>query len=257
MATKFNPNEPRVEGGEHGGEWTAGLKKGGRAELSSGVDAATHKPLAGPIRGTIVRLTETQVMVNAGSKAKPKWVYTQRANAHTVERAKPRRDVGPGRRGYFERLSTSEVKAVDAYKGYGYKKINGQLRAGKEGGETVRQLDSAISKGSLGGSTKLYRSFHMENVPKPGDVITDRGFVSTSTSREVAARFTNIGGSTKRALVRIAAPAGTPAAFLPGQGEDEVLLSRNSNFVVDKLGRENVFGSQVLVVDVTVVSNEQ
>lgn len=252
---KFNPSEPRVEGGEHAGEWTSGLKKGGRAELASGIDATTNKPVAGPVRGTIVRLTDSQVMINAGTKTKPKWVYTGRENAHTVERAKPRKDVGPGRRGYFERLTPAEIKAVDAYKGYGYQKINGQLRAGKQGGEAVRQLDNAVRKGSLGGNTKLYRSFHMENIPNPGDIIADRGFASTSTRREVAERFTEKGGN--RAMVRIHAPAGTPAAFLPGQHEDEVLLGRNSHFVVKAAKTETSYsGRKILVVDVEVVPNE-
>jgi hypothetical protein len=252
LATKYDPSQLRDPGGEGGGQWVKTIKIGGRVELSAGVNPTTGKPVPGPVKGTVVRLSETQVMINAGSKAKPRWVAGRRGDAKTVERAKPAQGVGPGRRGYWSRLSDKERDAVDSYKGYGYKQINSRLRAGNAASEMVRQLDSAIAKGSLGGDTKLYRSFHMENIPKAGDVISDRGFASTSTRREVAERFTKIGGG-RRAMVRISVPAGTPAAFLPGQNEDEVLLGRDSNFAVKSVKTEG----GILVVDVEVVSNGQ
>jgi ADP-ribosyltransferase exoenzyme len=78
-----------------------------------------------------------------------------------------------------------------------------------------------------------------------GFVVTDEGFVSTSTARKVSEGFAAIGrkSSRRKALFHLRVPAGTngvtPHNFTGGQAgndyENELILPRGSRFQITKV----------------------
>lgn len=106
-------------------------------------------------------------------------------------------------------------------------------------------MDTAVAKGSLLEETTLLRGVSSEAESilslKEGQGFVDKGFVSTSASASFVNEFMAFDTDPREgALLRITAPAGTPAAFLGFTGaqdrmkEQEVLLPRNSVFSVTK-----------------------
>lgn len=207
-------------------------KKGQRAELRGGKELINGEwvDIADVVKGRVAKLDAEKVMINAGTDRKPRWIAGHRRDLFKPTVA-PRTVVDKlahSEQSFMDALSKDEFKAVDSYKGYGYKQINGQLRAGKPGGATVRNLETALEKGSLGSDTTLYRALHLPEGHGVGDILQDAAFMSTSKERQVSARFFKIGGSNKRVLLRIKAKAGTKGGHLPGQNEEEFLLPRNT-----------------------------
>jgi len=151
-----------------------------------------------------------------------------------------------------ERLTTREEQAVKTYTGMFHATINGQLRKGEVSNDTkgiIDLLDSALEKSRLTKDTQLFEKpqlFRAAEIPeveaaiKGGNLkgleFTDKGFVSTSRTKQSAETF-------KRGKARmfvINAPSGTKAgdvASLGGalQGEDEILLARNTSFKVARV----------------------
>lgn len=119
-----------------------------------------------------------------------------------------------------ESLSMAELKAVADYQLEGvYDVINPALRSGNlppEHERTVRLLDSSLEKSSLTFHTKVYRGISDDTGAfdeiKVGDVIRDKGYVSTSPNPAVAEAFANstvIQG--KPVVLEIDIPRGQPA----------------------------------------------
>lgn len=175
---------------------------------------------------------------------------------------------------WYEKLS-NEQKGIlkDYYEGDAYD-INATLRdkdfhlnnETKEYQDYIHNLDKTISSGKLVVNTKLYRfledvksTSHLLSV-KPGDVISDRAYMSTSTNqkgerfqpqqlfskmqnRKLAVKMH--GYSKENAKLVIDAPAGTRGASIQsfqdklgvvanGAKEDEFLLPRNTKLKITK-----------------------
>lgn len=138
-------------------------------------------------------------------------------------------------------LTTSdEDDALEWYTSNGYTEVNGTLRSvgidgfeeGDYGLTAVRNLDKAISRGSLLQDTVVWRGVGGKRgvALAEGDEINDAGFVSTSLDKTVAEKFANASPDGERlALVRLVLPDRSHFA-LGSESEQEVLLPRDSSF---------------------------
>lgn len=212
-------------------------KKGERVEVKNAHELVKGewRPLTEPVRGKVEKFNDKTVMINAGTAQKPRWVSATRENAYKPVRAvaRPVDDLPHSVNPYMQSLTDAEIKAVDSYKGYGYQKINGALRAGRDPGPTAHVLDGILQKGSLGSDTTVYRFMHLPKGVGVGDTFQDSAFVSTALKRGSLQR-----GDTGKVLMRIRARAGQRGGFLPGQNEDEFLLPRDLRFRIGKETRE-------------------
>jgi hypothetical protein len=164
------------------------------------------------------------------------------------------------------KLSPSQLKAVEDYtSGSGdYSLVNTSLRdpadfatwgspKQKQAAQNIiQELDSIIQKApALDADTLTYRGIYGDAVEgflnlKPGDVITDNGFVSTSLRKKVAENFARVDTAVRNPgiVIEIINPAGTKGVFpiatridlekpLPFKNsEREWLLPRNTSFEV-------------------------
>lgn len=130
-------------------------------------------------------------------------------------------------------LSTAEKDAIGKYTEGGA--INKHLRAGtltEKQKELVANIDSAIAKFKAPEDFVTYRAVGGLSKIKEGSIVTDSGFVSTGTDR----RWFTAGKTSvlkARILVKQGAsigPIGNPLSRR--QGENEILLPRNSKFKV-------------------------
>ncbi|HDV7525476.1 TPA: DUF2213 domain-containing protein [Yersinia enterocolitica] len=136
------------------------------------------------------------------------------------------------------KLSANEKTAISSYSGDNFLKINSQLRGGEKSDPDVERIDSAISKGSLGGET-LYRGMSREDAKKlfpggdikKGMVVSDPAFLSTSKEKKIAGMF-GIGG----VMLQIETKPGDKGLDVTGlssnKHEDETLLPRNAKMEV-------------------------
>jgi hypothetical protein len=123
-----------------------------------------------------------------------------------------------------------------------YTQINGYLRGEtkrptKATKQAVDGLDSSLDKSSVPEDTIVYRGLHPSVLGgKPesliGKTIQDKGYVSTSLSRDVSKNFSN------DTIAEIRVPKGAKGGYMDsvnkpeGQPEYELLLPRNSEFRV-------------------------
>jgi SPP1 gp7 family putative phage head morphogenesis protein len=153
----------------------------------------------------------------------------------------------PGVRG-----ETEAYQALSDYKSYGYGKINEYLRSGhgaqhagiEQTKDSIKAMDKAMKAApGLPEPVVTYRVLGQVNSSdidelfgslEPGDVWIDKGFSSTSLSKEYVESFK------KGWMVEIENPQGTKGIMLDGlkgkggytSFEDEWLLPRNTNFEV-------------------------
>lgn len=163
-----------------------------------------------------------------------------------------------------EPLASFEVDALRDYQTASYHQINGFLRGTKvdrydeeynsalEVERAVQELDSALAKSTINEDMVLYRGItgelgkqlaNGEDALQVGTIITDKGFISTSTNKNSAMSF-GVDG----VLAKISVSAGSRGlelADLPKvnnreihSAEKEVLLPRGSSFRVTKVGKE-------------------
>jgi len=146
-------------------------------------------------------------------------------------------------------LTPREKAVVGYYTEEGSRAINLALRAGKtpedvHGWKIVESLDSATMSGTLTKDTVLYRGLHGDNPISKlnvGDEFVDRGYVSTTSAKNIADRFVNVFKSPdtehKRDgdFVQVRLPKGAHVLAtndLNHLGEDEYLLPRGTRFRV-------------------------
>jgi hypothetical protein len=159
-------------------------------------------------------------------------------------------------------LTKDERSALDGYSGTYYREINETLRGGSpwtdlspaELRAEIAHLDASIRKGTLTAETTLYRGTSPAalggGLPAVGTVMSDKAFLSTSRSSNIADAFANM--STGGVMMRITAPRGTRAADVShhtGGHEQEILLGRNTKLKVTGVSTS---GGRT-VVDVSVV----
>ncbi len=150
----------------------------------------------------------------------------------------------------MKQLAPDERKGVKAYSdNTQYEAINSGFR--QKGGvnhlspelqQTAKQLDKALSKSSLPDDTVLYRA--RKKLPddwKPGTVISDKAYVSTSTDAKLAEEFAGVGHVGP--IMRIKAPKGTKGLFTSAASkfpeESEFLMPRDQKFKITGITKEN------------------
>lgn len=144
-------------------------------------------------------------------------------------------EVGGSSPGY----SDLEISGVLSYSSLDGKKINQALRYGTgEWSGIITQLDSAIRKSSLPEDEVLYRIMGAGYYPiKPGEIFTDKAFVSATLVREKLEAMAVLGPKTIPIEVRIMVKKGqkglvTQPNMVIYPDEKEVILPRNSKFRV-------------------------
>lgn len=138
-------------------------------------------------------------------------------------------------------LPSAEKNAISSYQGSGYSSINHKLRANEGGSPEISALDAALRRAYIPKALDVVRGVSMspdeiagKGFNLVGHVFTDKGFMSTSTSKTVANKFKN--GSGASTVLHLSLPAGTRAMLMPQfNWEKEVLLPRNSTFKITKV----------------------
>lgn len=165
-------------------------------------------------------------------------------------------------------FSEAEGDALEMYHYGNAVLMNNDLRSGGDGQaggftkDTLQSLDSAISKSALKEDTVLYRGIASKNflgldLSSPekavGRTVTDKGYGSTSISKEVSSTYG------KGTVLRIRAKKGTHATYVEGAihkanelrefaadgdaGNHELLLGRRTKYKITGYHRE---GSNVI-----------
>ncbi len=162
-------------------------------------------------------------------------------------------------------FTSEELDALRGHAGMDYVATNSYLRGTKLGGreidqglalyakENVAKIDSAMAKSAMTKDATVYRSIrqqgwydiHGQDL-KVGDVITDKGFVSTSRDLETVNKMP------QHATAEISVPKGYPAVDIEDldrlfQGhvaapdtlrtEHEILLNRGTRFEVTAVNK--------------------
>lgn len=187
------------------------------------------------------------------------------ADAAALERAKARAVTTGGVAGGLN-VTQPQRSALNDYSGVQYKAINNKLRGVYEPGDEererisarVREIDQAIIAGKLAKATTLHRGTSLQALgltalPKVGDVIKDKAYLSTSTRRDIAEGFH------QDLMLQIHARRGARGAdvsHLTGGGEAEVLLPRNQPLKV-KSRTMDAQGRTVVVAEAQRTFDEQ
>lgn len=143
------------------------------------------------------------------------------------------------------KMTAKERGALTAYTGVDHREINDHLRHGEDLDEDlaahVEQLDALLSRSRLGAPMVLYRTIAGEAADdlvnlatRPGTVITDAGFMSTSRDPVAAGRFDPDFGEAVFMVVRArAGDAALDVSTWSATGsEHEVLFSRGTRLKV-------------------------
>lgn len=139
-------------------------------------------------------------------------------------------------------LSAKHLRAIKRYTGPGHVEINGDLRGDSNGDPAVHSdiywLDRALEAVAVPEVLEVYRGIDRVYAQelerrglRSGDIIQDKGFLSTSRNRGVARRF--LGYEEGGMLLRILIPKGSCALDLSlystNPDEQEILLPREAN----------------------------
>ena len=154
--------------------------------------------------------------------------------------------------GWNDSLQDHEFKAIEKYSGAGYESINNALRKGGAGqhAKTVAALDSAIARTSIPEDVTAFRGVRAGKLPddlKPGAVLQDNAYVSTSLNRAVGEKFAH------HTLMEIKVPKGSKGAAFDAvfeggnRGENELMLPRGSKFKVTGVAMRN--GKRVVTAE--------
>ena len=158
---------------------------------------------------------------------------------------------------------------MDWYTNFGFDFTNRYFREGTDISpkqkQHIQEILGLIDSSSLTPGTVLYRGRPITNEQraqeidrlKVGDIMEDKGIVSTSVSEEVGTDFAkfDLDGVKRRALLEITAPEGAkgyaiPKGYSQYDREEEVILPPNSKFKVT--GIEEVNGIKRIAVDLIV-----
>jgi len=141
-------------------------------------------------------------------------------------------------------LSADDIGIIAAYSGDAYKAINDYLRQDNSGDpmieEQIVRLDRAIASNPAPATVTVYRgigeTFAADLESRGlavGDIIQDKGFLSTSRHRDIAAAFMR---SSAGMLLAIHVPVGGKAldiaALSAYPGEAEIMLARGARLRV-------------------------
>lgn len=152
-------------------------------------------------------------------------------------------------------LSEQEFDSIYDYMDTDFAQINSRLRHGGSASQKtlndIENMDAALKRtGGMPKDAIVYRGLgssarqkHFEHL-RPGDEIRDRGFVSTTLSKDLA---TDLAGG-KGVVLRIATKRGCPGAYISGlsPGEDEMEFLFASDSIFSVLGTSIVDGQLLL-----------
>lgn len=210
-----------------------------------------------------------QIKTKAGvSSAKPKAGDA----AHPTDA--PPAKAGPVSAGSFkqhqasfeQRVTGDERQAALIYSGHQFQEINASLRGVEHKGQqtikadriaaVVGHLDAALAKVRIQDPVVTYRGAAGRPdvmAMKPGDVIHDKAYVSTSIDKNVAHEFAS--NADNGVVFSITSPAGTKIGAIPSQfsSEKEMLLGRGVAMRLDRHEITTHDGEQVHVMHMTVV----
>lgn len=235
---KYSPDQPRDEHGK----WTGG----GSGEKQEDITDVTHR--------VAQRL---EIESDPDMKGQMRQEYSDLV----------RKQLG----NTFNKLSFQQKAALQEYSDHGYKTINNILRTGKPLSqcEDCSHIDSAIAAAKLPDNMNLYRGATLNTSTidslKPGSVISDKGYVSTSASTRIAYEFANKqtrAANEEMVVFEIQAPKssrGLATSLLPDgfPVEREVLLPRNSQFQVQSVSKLDHQGFSTRVVSVKYLGAKQ
>jgi len=205
---KYNPDEER----DSSGKWTSG---GGDEEAPKVMDWQ--------------RMTS-----GGGSSSWPSYETRNKAadwmESHVDSVISMGSDVGS------EPLTRAELEALDHYRQSGYEDLNDHLRAGgsinNDPDGIGKTLQGAFQHSETNEPVVVFRGLtKFQPDANVGDVITDRGFPSTTLAESVA-RQTFSENQAESQVMQINLPTGTPAIGIAGY-ESEILLPAGSQFRVD------------------------
>lgn len=152
------------------------------------------------------------------------------------------------------RLTPTEKAYLDSYSGDEFLKLNQKLREGDTSAPAVAKLDSAIEKSTVAPGTRLYRGISRDALKQlikgdtinAGQVLSDPGFLSTSTDRNIAG-MNAIGGVVMEIEVGEGQAGLNMGEISRNQHEKEVLLPRNSKMKVLGLRAPKKPGDPIIV----------
>jgi hypothetical protein len=152
------------------------------------------------------------------------------------------------------RLTPTEKAYLDSYSGDEFLKLNQKLRDGDASAPAVAKLDSAISKSTIAPGTKLYRGISKDalkqlikgDVIESGHILSDPGFLSTSTDRNIAS-MNAIGGVVMEIEVGEGQAGLNMGEISRNQHEKEVVMPRNSKMKVLGLRAPKKPGDPIIV----------
>ncbi len=175
----------------------------------------------------------------AGTAARTRHDYTDGANVSPREFSKAQtRELDEG-----ETDSLARYQTDSSFVNSGLRK--GSIGPGDKLSDEVSRLDSAVDKGRAPRDMMVYRgipgtSGYGQQILaavdsgeiRPGTVLRDRGFGSTSLERGVINEFTGGKGGIE---FRIAVREGSKGLYLPNDVESEFLLPRNAGMKVRRI----------------------
>jgi uncharacterized protein len=152
------------------------------------------------------------------------------------------------------RLTPTEKAYLDSYSGDEFLKLNQKLRKGDTSAPAVAKLDSAIAKSTVAPGTKLYRGISKDalkamikgDMINSGQVLSDAGFLSTSTDRNIAG-LNSIGGVLMEIEVGEGQHGLDMGQISRNQHEKEVVLPRDSKMKVLGLRAPKKPGDPIIV----------
>jgi len=153
-----------------------------------------------------------------------------------------------------KKLTPTEKAYLESYSGDEFLKLNQKLREGDTSAPAVLKLDSAIAKSTVTPGTKLYRGISKDglkqliggDVIESGQILSDPGFLSTSTDRNIAG-MNAIGGVVMEIEVGKNQYGLDMGSISRNKHEKEVVLPRNSQFKVLGLRAPKKIGDPIIV----------
>jgi hypothetical protein len=171
-------------------------------------------------------------------------------------------DLLPKYEKWSDSLSEDEIKSLKDYTGAKYEEINKSLRSDGDITDNIKNIDSALNTSEIPHNLITYRGIdnkELYNAIKSGnlsvgDVLEDKGFVSTSPRFGVSQQFL----LKKSILLKIKCYAGSKGGYLIPQklslthNEHEILLPRNSKFKITKIYNKSFgdIGRRATVIEV-------
>ena len=149
---------------------------------------------------------------------------------------------------YFKNLSREEKEAMNFYTNEGNYEINKALKQGnltEEQKNIVKQIDKVINNYEMSGEYIVYRGTKDIGDLKVGDVYSEKQYLSTSLSEDIAKEFAEHYGDGTMLKITVK-PNNSKGVYIGINNnagylvnEEEFLIQRNQKFKVQKVTNKN------------------